>query len=475
MPEKNDLALIGLAVMGQNLALNIARHGYSLVVFNRTPSKTHDLLARKSPNDKIFPAYDLSELVGSLKKPRKILLMVKAGQPVDEFLLQLYPLLEKGDVIIDGGNSHFLDTERRAQEAEKAGFYYLGTGISGGEEGALHGPSIMPGGHRTGYEFVQEIFLKAAAQTEDGPCCFYLGPGGAGHFVKMVHNGIEYALMELIAEAYDLMRKLLKMDPPAIAEVFKQWNQHENLNSFLLEISIKVLNYRDPETNFYLVDLIDDRAEQKGTGKWTSQVALDFGVPIPTINQAVVARILSARKANRVKLAAKIRSKNSLPFSERESQQFLTALADGLYLASLMAFNEGIQMLFVASQEKNWNLPLVDIARIWKGGCILRTRLLNRIQLALKNSALEMLIESPEFIHDLQKKLSSLCHVVKIGMENHIPLPSFQGALSSLESWSSSSLPTNLIQAQRDFFGAHTYRRIDREGIFHTQWEGEWL
>jgi 6-phosphogluconate dehydrogenase len=471
MLEKNDLALIGLAVMGQNLALNIARNGYSLAVYNRTPSKTHDLLARKSPNDKIFPAFDLSELVDSLKKPRKILLMVKAGQPVDEFLLQLYPLLEAGDVIIDGGNSHFLDTERREQEAEKRGFYYLGTGISGGEEGALHGPSIMPGGHQAGYEFIQDILLKAAAQTEDGPCCVYLGPGGAGHFVKMVHNGIEYALMELIAEAYDLMRKLFKMDPPAIAGVFKQWNQRENLNSFLLEISIEILNYRDPETGFYLIDLIDDRAEQKGTGKWTSQIALDFGVPIPTINQAVVTRILSAQKANRLKLAAKIRSKTPLSFSSQESQQFLTALADGLYLANLMAFNEGMQMLSVASQEKNWSLPLADIARIWKGGCILRTRLLNRIQLAFQDPNLEMLIESPEFIPDLQKKLSSLCHVAKIGVENHLPLPSFQGALASLEAWSSSSLPTNLIQAQRDFFGTHTYRRIDREGIFHTQWE----
>lgn len=471
MPEKNDFALIGLAVMGQNLALNIARHGYTVAVYNRTPTKIHDLMARKSPNDKIFPAFTLSELVGSLKKPRKILLMVKAGQPVDEFLLQLYPLLEAGDVIIDGGNSHFLDTERREQEAEKRGFYYLGTGISGGEEGALHGPSIMPGGHRAGYELIQDILFKAAAQTEDGPCCVYLGPGGAGHFVKMVHNGIEYALMELIAEVYDIMRKLFKMDPPSIAEVFKEWNKQENLNSFLLEISIKVLNYRDPETNFYLVDLIDDRAEQKGTGKWTSQIALDFGVPIPTINQAVVARLLSVRKANRVKLAAKIRSKTSFPFSEAESQQFLSTLADGLLLANLMAFNEGMQMLFVASQEKNWNLPLADIAKIWKGGCILRTQLLNRIQHAFQDPSLEMLIESPEFIPDLQKKLPSLRHIAKIGVENHLPLPSFQGALASLEAWSSSSLPTNLIQAQRDFFGAHTYRRIDQDGIFHTQWE----
>ncbi len=475
MSEKCDLALIGLAVMGQNLALNIASHGYSLVVYNRTPSKTYDLLARKSAKDAIFPAFNLSELVNSLKKPRKILLMVKAGQPVDEFLAQLYPLLEEGDLIIDGGNSHFLDTERRCQEAEKHGLWYLGTGISGGEKGALHGPSIMPGGHRVGYELVKDILLMAAAQTEDGSCCTYLGPGGAGHFVKMVHNGIEYALMELIAEAYDLMRKLLKLDPPAIAEVFKFWNQQDNLNSYLLEITIKVLTYRDPETGCYLIDLIDDQAEQKGTGKWTSQTALDFGVPIPIINQAVVARILSTRKTNRLKLATQISSKVSPSFSNQESQWLLASLAEGLYLANLMAFNEGMQMLLVASQEKQWDLPLADIARIWKGGCILRTRLLNRIQASFRDPALEMLIESPEFIPDLQKNIPSLRQIVKIGVENHLPLLSFQGALASLEAWTSPLLPTNLIQAQRDFFGAHTYRRIDREGIFHTQWEDESL
>ena len=473
MPEKHDIALIGMAVMGQNLSLNIARHGYSVVVFNRTPSKTDDLIRRKSPKESIFPVYNLSDLVNSLKTPRKILLMVKAGPPIDEYITQLCSLLQTGDLIIDGGNSYFQDTERRERDAEKSGLFFLGTGISGGEEGALFGPSIMPGGHREGYEIVKDILLKAAAQTEDGPCCTYLGPGGAGHFVKMVHNGIEYALMEFIAEIYDMMRKIFRLNPPAIADFFEKLNDDENFNSYLLEITVKILRYRDPETGQFLIDFIDDKAEQKGTGKWTSKTSFDFGIPTPAINQAVVTRILSALKRNQLQPSTVYRTEDSFPSPHQLSKEVQSQFSEALYLANIVAFNEGFHLLAAASQEKNWNLPLSDIARIWKGGCILRTRLLNRIQSTFQDLNQELLIESPQFSSDIQKKIPSLRKVCILGIENQVPLPSLQSVLAFIDGWTASRLPTNLIQAQRDFFGAHTYRRIDREGIFHTQWEGK--
>jgi len=469
-----DLAIIGMAVMGQNLALNIAGKGYSVAVYNRTPSKTEDLLQRKTDQELIYPTYRIEDLIDSLKKPRKIMLMVKAGAPVDEFITLLNPLLKKGDLIIDGGNSYYKDTERRLREVENRGLLYLGTGISGGEEGALHGPSIMPGGHSAGYDLVQDIFLKAAAQTEDGPCCTYLGQGGAGHFVKMVHNGIEYALMELIAECYDLMRKVLKMEPPAMAAVFERWNHSDDLNSYLFEITANILKHFDQETGHSLIDLILDEAEQKGTGKWTSQISFDFGIPTPVINQAVVARTLSSFKETRLRQSEKYRwDKPDPPVSE--SNEFLSRFSDALFIGILVAFNEGMHLLSTASREKSWNLPLPEIARIWKGGCILRTRLLNRIQKALSNQNHGFLLESPDFVPDIHKKIISLRKTNILGIEHHVPLPAFHAVLSSLDGWTSPLLPANLIQAQRDYFGAHTYRRIDREGIFHTRWEEEKL
>jgi len=472
MENNCDIAIIGMAVMGQNLALNIASRGYSVMVYNRTPSKTEDLLRRKANHDRIIPANHLEDLVTSLKKPRKVMLMVKAGEPVDEFITQLTPLLEQGDLLIDGGNSYFKDTERREEEAENRGLLFLGTGISGGEEGALRGPSIMPGGHRAGYDLVKDIFLKSAAETVDGPCCTYLGQGGAGHFVKMVHNGIEYAMMELIAESYDLLRKVFKMNPPGIAEVFERWNDDDNLNSYLFEITTKILRRRDPETGYYLIDLISDQAEQKGTGKWTSQVSFDFGIPIPLINQAVVARTLSSLQETRLRLSKKYYKKTP-DFPVPVSDEWLAHLSDALYIGILCAFNEGMHLLSAASREKDWNLPLSEIVRIWKGGCILRTRLLNRIQPAFSDQTLEILLESPQFISDIRKKAISLRKTTMLGIEHQIPLPAFHAALSSIDGWTSSLLPANLIQAQRDYFGAHTYRRIDREGIFHTHWEEE--
>lgn len=468
MTEPCAIGIIGMAVMGQNLALNIARKGFRVAVFNRTPERTKEFYETKVKDEPIRPTYDLSGFVEALERPRKILLMVKAGEAVDAFLKALFPFLEKGDLIIDGGNSFFRDTDRRLKEAESRGFLFLGMGISGGEYGALHGPSLMPGGHKEGYELVRDILEKAAAQVPDGPCCTYLGPGSCGHFVKMVHNGIEYAFMEAIAEIYDLLRKVFGLETEAIADTFHRFNTLPSLNSYLVEITENVLRYKDQETGQYLVDLILDAAEQKGTGKWTAQVALDLGIPTPTIAHSVMARSLSFFKNERMQIAQRF-SSSAKPLSW--SPDFLTLLADALYLAELAAFSEGFHLLGEASRSLSYNLNLSEIARIWKGGCILKALLLERIQKALSSPDTPLLFATSEFQNEVKEKLPALREVCTLGATHGVPLPVLSSALAYFDSWRAASLPANLIQAQRDYFGAHTYRRIDKEGVFHTEWE----
>ncbi|MEN3185318.1 MAG: NADP-dependent phosphogluconate dehydrogenase [Atribacterota bacterium] len=464
-----DIGIIGMAVMGQNLALNIARKGFQVAVFNRTQERTQEFVNTRLHGEPIVPTYSLEAFVSALRKPRRVMLMVKAGKAVDEFLETLFPLLEPGDLVIDGGNSFFQDTERRLQEAEKRSLLFLGTGISGGEHGALHGPSIMPGGNKEGYELVREILEKAAAQVEDGPCCTYLGPGGSGHFVKMVHNGIEYAMMQAIAEVYDILRKIYGLESHAIQSIFEEWNQSD-VASYLVEITGKILGVEDPATKKPLVEIILDAAEQKGTGKWASQIAFDLGVPTPVINQSVIARNLSSFKEKRVSLSQIWGCQNDARLHcDADTRE---ALRQTLFLSMVVAFSEGFHLLQVASEEWKYHLNPVDIARIWKGGCILRARMLTAIQKALAENPL-LLFTASGFIQRVKESAKQARQIVKIALERSLPVPVLSAALAYIDSWTSAVLPANLLQAQRDFFGAHTYKRIDRPGTFHTTWEGE--
>lgn len=461
------IAIIGMAVMGQNLALNIAGKGFPVTVFNRTTETTERFFRERVNGVPIRPTSTLEECIQSLEKPRRVMLMVKAGQAVDTFCQKLYSLLGPGDVIIDGGNSHFTDTNRRVLEAERRGLFYLGTGISGGEEGALSGPSIMPGGHRDAYEAVQNILEKSAAQAEDGPCCTYLGPESAGHFVKMVHNGIEYAFMQAIAECYDLLSRGCGLPAGEIGDIFHEWNATESLGSYLVEITWKILKHRDQETGQPLIDLISDQAEQKGTGKWSSQAALDLGVPIPAITASVVARTLSSYVGFR-KMGTTIYQPPVFTFPPRA--KLIDSLGHALFLAQTTAFSEGMHLLAEASREFAYRLPLSEVPRIWKGGCIIRSRLLKRFQSAFASQNTTLLIHSPEFRDDISRALDPLREVVATAIYAGIPAPLFSASLGYLDGFCSQRLPSSLIQAQRDFFGAHAFRRIDREGIFHEQW-----
>ncbi len=466
---KNYVGLVGLAVMGQNLALNIARKGYSIAVYNRTSERTKEFIADKVKDEKITPYYEIKDFVEGLERPRKIILMVKAGSPVDDVIQELTPYLDSGDLIIDGGNSYFKDTSRRLQELKSKGILFLGMGVSGGEYGALHGPSLMPGGTREAYEMVKELLLKIAAQTEDGPCCTYVGNDSAGHFVKMVHNGIEYAIMELIAEVYDIMRKVLKMDSKEIGDVFEKWNQGE-LNSFLMEISYKVMRYKDPETGKPLVELILDKAEQKGTGKWAAQTALDLGIPTPTLNLAVEGRVISHFKDLRVKISS-LSQKEKRDISLNKDE-FVSDLEKALLFGVFISFSQGLWLIDEASKVFNYNIDLSEVLRIWKGGCIIRAKILNFLRDIIKedlsNINLLLSLKTHQFLKD---KLDAMKKVTNLGKEAGISLLALNSALDYYLALSEENLPANLIQAQRDFFGAHTYERIDKEGIFHTEWE----
>lgn len=464
-----DIGLVGLAVMGQNLALNMANHGYTVAVYNRTVTKMEEFLTGPAQGKSIIGTYSPQELVQSLTQPRKIMLMVQAGPAVDAVIDQVLEFLEPGDLLIDGGNSYFKDTMRREKKLQEKGLLYLGVGVSGGEEGALLGPSIMPGGSREAWNLAGQVLTDIAAKVDGQPCCSYVGPDGAGHYVKMVHNGIEYGDMQLIAEVYFLLQELLGLDATEIGNIFDQWNSGE-LESYLVEITAKVLRYIDPETDRPLVDLILDSAGQKGTGRWASQEALDLGAPLSIITEAVFARFLSAQKEERL-FAAQILEGPPFQYVEDRSH-LIEDLKAALYAAKICSYAQGFMLLRVASEEYGWDLKLGNIALLWRGGCIIRAQFLNKINAAYNhNQQLPNLLLDPYFQGVLGQTQSSWRRVVSLAVLNGIPAPGLSAALAYYDSYRRDRLPANLIQAQRDFFGAHMYQRIDREGTFHTQWE----
>ena len=466
-----DIGLIGLAVMGENLVLNMESRGYTVAVFNRTTAKVDELVQGRGKGKKLIGCHSLKELVTSLKPPRKIMMMVKAGPAVDDLIHQLEPLLEKGDILIDGGNSFFPDTIRRTKALEEKGLRFLGAGVSGGEEGALKGPSIMPGGSVSAWPDVKPIFQAIAAKVgpnNDIPCCDWVGSDGAGHYVKMIHNGIEYGDMQLICEAYFMMKVLLKMSAPEIGKVFAEWYQGP-LNSYLIEITRDILAKTDPETGKPVVDIILDKAGQKGTGKWTSQNALDLGIPIPTMMEAVVARMLSAMKKERVAAAPKLPGP-AISFN-LDRTQFIAAIHDALYASKIMSYAQGFQLLRAAATEYKWDLNYGQIAMLWRGGCIIRAQFLDEIRKAYEADAgLANLILAPYFTDVIRKGQSNWRLAVSEACKNGIAVPAFCSALAYYDSYRSAELPANLLQAQRDYFGAHTYERIDKPGAFHTEW-----
>ena len=463
-----EIGLIGLAVMGQNLVLNMERNGFSVAVYNRTAARTEQFMAGSASGKQITPCYTLKELVAALARPRKVMLMVQAGAPVDETIAQLMPLLEPGDLIIDGGNSFFMDTERRAVELQADGINYIGTGVSGGEEGALWGPAIMPGGQPEAYATVEPILTAIAAVAEGEPCVAYMGPRGAGHYVKMVHNGIEYGDMQLIAESYDLLHRVLRLDAPALHAIYNEWNEGE-LQSYLIEITRDIFANVDDETGQPLVDLILDEAQQKGTGKWTSQQAFDIGAPLHTINAAVSSRIISAYKAERVKASEILKGPEGAFGGDAEAS--VHDVRDALYAAKICSYAQGMALLRAASQEYGYNLQLGEVAKLWRGGCIIRARFLNDITRAFReNPDLPNLLLDPFFTEAILSRQMALRRVVATGANLGIPVYAFAASLAYYDAYRTDRLPANLTQAQRDYFGAHTFRRVDKPGSFHHEW-----
>jgi 6-phosphogluconate dehydrogenase len=465
--DKRHLGIIGLGVMGRSLALNAESKGFSVAGFELDPEKSKQLTAQFS-GKKVTVTSSLKDFADALERPRRIWMMVPAGKPVDAALRDLGPYLEKDDIVIDGGNSHFKDTERRARELEASGFRFFGMGVSGGEEGALQGPSLMPGGHEPSYRYLEAVLTRMAAQTTDGPCCTYLGPGGSGHYVKMVHNGMEYGIMQAISDAYYLLTRL-RLGALEIRDLFAEWNRAE-LGSFLMEISATVLGKIDPETGKPLVDLVLDTAGQKGTGKWTAQDALDLGLAIPTLAAAVEARILSGAKQERL-AASKI-----LLYIPRQAaltpSQLIPQVRQALNLTVVACYAQGFEQLQAASKEYSYKLNLAEVARIWKGGCIIRSKMLDPIQAAFRSRPdLRNLMLDPHFAGIINQSSDGLREVAKTAIDLGIPCPAFSASLSYIDGYRQARLPANLLQAQRDYFGAHTYRRIDREGVFHTEWD----
>jgi 6-phosphogluconate dehydrogenase len=478
MTEQNfqpnaNFGFVGLGVMGRMLALNMQRHGFRVAGYDLDPDKVRGFAAPGNEKDDLpalIPCPTMAEFLAVLERPRRIMLMVPAGKPVDAAIQDLKPSLEPGDLLIDGGNTFFMDTERRSVELEALGIIYIGTGVSGGEQGALWGPAIMPGGQPQAWQLVKPIFEAIAAKVDGEPCVTHIGPRGAGHYVKMVHNGIEYGDMQLIAEAYDLLKRGLGLGNAQLAQVFGEWNQGE-LESYLIEITADIFSRTDPETGQAVVDLVLDEAQQKGTGKWTSQNALDLGAPTPTINAAVESRILSAYKTERVAASQVLKGPSITPPETTEALGLIEVVREALYAAKLCSYAQGFALLRLASQEYGYDLQYAEIAKIWRGGCIIRARFLNDIRQAFaRNPQLPNLLVDPLFAEIINTRQASLRKLVSLAANSGIPALAFSSALAYYDAYRTARLPANLTQAQRDYFGAHTYRRIDREGVFHTEW-----
>uniref|UniRef100_A0A1L8E2B9 6-phosphogluconate dehydrogenase, decarboxylating n=1 Tax=Nyssomyia neivai TaxID=330878 RepID=A0A1L8E2B9_9DIPT len=469
MSGKADIALIGLAVMGQNLILNMNDHGFVVCAFNRTVDKVQSFLGNEAKGTKVIGATSLQDMVNKLKTPRKVMLLVKAGSAVDDFIRQLVPLLSPGDLIIDGGNSEYQDTTRRCDELEKKGILYVGSGVSGGEEGARHGPSLMPGGHEKAWPLIKDIFQAICAKAEGEPCCDWVGDGGAGHFVKMVHNGIEYGDMQLICEAYDLM-KALGMSQKEMGDAFDEWNRSE-LDSFLIEITRDILNFKDDKG--YLLERIRDTAGQKGTGKWTAVAALNYGVPVTLIGEAVFSRCLSALKDERVNASRHLKGPATAA-TIADRTEFLNHIKNALYCSKIVSYTQGFMLMREAAREFNWRLNYGGIALMWRGGCIIRSRFLGNIKEAYtRNPTLSNLLLDDFFRKEVTRCQDSWRQVVSKAVLWGVPVPALSAALAFYDGYRSERLPANLLQAQRDYFGAHTYELLGQEGKFqHTNWTG---
>ncbi|WBQ03590.1 NADP-dependent phosphogluconate dehydrogenase [Kribbella sp. CA-293567] len=467
-----QIAVTGLAVMGRNLARNLARNGFRVAVHNRSQGRTDALIKEFGHEGEFTPATELAELVAALEQPRKIIVMVKAGEPTDAVIDELVPLLDEGDIVIDAGNAHFADTRRREDALKAKGLHFVGAGVSGGEEGALNGPSIMPGGSAESYESLGPILTKISAHVNGEPCCVHVGPDGAGHFVKMLHNGIEYADMQLIAEAYDLLRSVLGLSAPEIAEVFREWNTGD-LESFLIEITAEVLSQVDESTGGPFVDIVLDQAEQKGTGRWTVQVALDLGIPVSGMAEAVFARSLSGDSVRR-KAAAGVLAGPSEGKVSVDRDAFIEDVRHALYSSKLVAYAQGFDAIRAASDQYGWNIDLGAMATIWRGGCIIRARFLDRIKEAYdRDAALPSLLVDDYFKEAVVNGQDAWRRVVATAATAGVPAPGFSAALSYYDGLRAERLPASLIQGLRDLFGAHTYQRTDREGSFHLDWSGD--
>lgn len=461
------VGVVGMAVMGRNLALNIESRGYSVAIFNRTRETTQEVI-EENPGKSLIPHYTIKEFVASLATPRCILLMVKAGKPTDDTIASLVPHLDKGDILIDGGNTYYRDTMRRNSELSSLGVHFIGTGVSGGEEGALKGPSIMPGGQKEAYQLVAPLLEKIAATLDDKSCVTYIGADGAGHYVKMVHNGIEYGDMQLIAEAYSLLKNALGMKNAELAETFSEWNKGE-LKSYLIEITANIFAKKD-EDGSDLIDKILDAAANKGTGKWTSQSALDLGIPLTLITESVFARYLSSLKSQRVAVA-KVLTGPKIKRVDGNKEEFIEKVRRALYLGKIVSYAQGFQQLNAAAEEHKWKLNYGEIASIFRAGCIIRAQFLQKITEAYaENNDIANLLLAPYFKDITDKYQSALRDVVAYAVQNGIPTPTLCAAIAYYDSYRAEVLPANLIQAQRDYFGAHTYQRIDKEGIFHSKW-----
>ncbi|MCC2526017.1 NADP-dependent phosphogluconate dehydrogenase [Bacillus halotolerans] len=466
--SKQQIGVIGLAVMGKNLALNIESRGFSVSVYNRSSGKTEEFL-QEAKGKNVVGTYSIEEFVQSLETPRKILLMVKAGTATDATIQSLLPHLEKDDILIDGGNTYYKDTQRRNKELAESGIHFIGTGVSGGEEGALKGPSIMPGGQKEAHELVKPILEAISAKVDGEACTTYIGPDGAGHYVKMVHNGIEYGDMQLISESYFILKQVLGLSADELHEVFAEWNKGE-LDSYLIEITADIFTKKDEETGKPLVDVILDKAGQKGTGKWTSQSALDLGVPLPIITESVFARFISAMKDERVKASGLLSGPEVKPVTENK-EELIEAVRKALFMSKICSYAQGFAQMKAASEEYNWDLNYGEIAMIFRGGCIIRAAFLQKIKEAYdRDPELDNLLLDSHFKNIAESYQGALRQVISLAVAQGVPVPSFSSALAYYDSYRTAVLPANLIQAQRDYFGAHTYERTDKDGVFHTEW-----